>query len=535
MLVGPSITMDTMNRRAAIYARVSLDRDERSASPEQQERLCRSEAERRGWSVVDVFTDRDVSAYAEGVSRPEHDRMLDSLRSGRINAVLVWKVDRLTRQGISGLWGLLDLLRQSDAVLVSVTEPFIDMDSAMGEAFLGFVASQAKQESQNTSARVKRAHAASAAEGRMHSGGSRQFGYTRDGEIIEDEADVVREVSERVLAGDSVRSIAVDLNNRGVRPTGRRRLTAEEKLLPLDERRALDRRTQWRAESLRQMIKSPRIAGLRRHNGTLHEGTWEPILDRERHESVLAALSGSSSVKKTVRRHLLTGLTKCGRCGCNLKTMGFRMKNGRKFERYQCAPQPGSRNCGGLAIAKNSLDDYVVGEVLRFLERAKLKPLEGEDGEEQLARLVAEDEAALRELTRARFVERTLSDDAFQAARVELDDRLVNGKQALAAVRRRKEDRRSALDLNSIEDLRAWWDDVGIEERRELVHTALSEIVIRPAKHRGGNKLDLDRVQLRWNWNLFMAAAERFEEVATDEDRRQAVEDYQLLVARTGP
>src|SRR5207245_1072582 len=137
---------------------------------------------------------------------------------GRIDTVLVWKLDRLTRRGIVGITPLLEALGKAGARLVSVTEN-IDTTTAMGEGILGMLASMAKQESENTGLRVKAAHASSARKGRMHSGGSRQFGYARDGSIVSVEAEIVREVAQRIIAGASLRQMAFDLNARGVRTT----------------------------------------------------------------------------------------------------------------------------------------------------------------------------------------------------------------------------------------------------------------------------------------------------------------------------
>ena len=79
------------------------------------------------------------------------------------------------------------------------------------------LAEQAHEESTNTSLRVRRAHESSAAKGKMHTGGNRQYDYTRGGEVVPEEAEVIRECVRRVLAGESLRRIATDLNDRGVR------------------------------------------------------------------------------------------------------------------------------------------------------------------------------------------------------------------------------------------------------------------------------------------------------------------------------
>ena len=55
--------------------------------------------------------------------------------------------------------------------------------------------------------------------------------------------------------------------------------------------------------------------------------------------------------------HLLAGIIYCLECGGKMKTMGFRMRNGKPFERYQCVKNLGQVNCGKVAITKRSTDE----------------------------------------------------------------------------------------------------------------------------------------------------------------------------------
>src|SRR4051794_16124130 len=126
--------------RAGIYLRVSQDRDGTSASPERQLEDCRAVSQRKGLEVIQIYEDRE-SAFAKSARRPEYKRLLADLEEGRIDTVVFWKLDRLTRQGLTGLHPLLAL----NAKLVSANEE-IDTTSAMGEGIAGLLASMAKQE-----------------------------------------------------------------------------------------------------------------------------------------------------------------------------------------------------------------------------------------------------------------------------------------------------------------------------------------------------------------------------------------------------
>lgn len=84
--------------KAGIYTRLSRDRDGTQTATARQEADCRELAASEGWDVIAVYEDSDLSGSKRGVIRPDYERMLDDVRAGRIDRVLVWKLDRLSRQ-----------------------------------------------------------------------------------------------------------------------------------------------------------------------------------------------------------------------------------------------------------------------------------------------------------------------------------------------------------------------------------------------------------------------------------------------------
>ena len=86
-----------MAQAAAIYARISSDREGLQLGVQRQIEDCEALADRRGWHVAQVYTDDDISAY-KARPRPAYQRLLADLRSGVRDAVIVWNLDRLHRQ-----------------------------------------------------------------------------------------------------------------------------------------------------------------------------------------------------------------------------------------------------------------------------------------------------------------------------------------------------------------------------------------------------------------------------------------------------
>lgn len=491
-----------MTNRMGIYTRISLDRLGESASPERQEADCRNLAEQRGWTISELYADRDTSAFKRGVRRPAYDRLLRDLRDGVIDGVIVWKLDRLTRQGLTGVGPVLELAQSRGVLLASVTES-IDTSTPMGRAMVGVLASVAEQESENTSLRVRAAQASAAKNGRMHSGGSRQYGLTTTGEIVPEEAEVIRECVGRVLAGESLRKIAADLNARGVRTTTAG--TVRKKRGDTDETYVL--KGEWRSVTLGKMLRSPRLAGMRIYGGDVVSGQWTPIITREEHEQLLAALSRPLTQRRDeARSHLLSGagVIRCGLCESPMRRMSFRMRNGKMFDRYQCLDQPGQTQCGRTAITQASTDEFVTGELLRFLSIYKLLPLDGDANEDDLEAQLAEAKSALSDLVRERFVKRTIGAADFDTARSDIDTEISTIESQLTAARQRRAERSLKMPLGDYPALQAWWADASPEERIAAIRQSIAEVKIHKAKQRGGNKFDSDRVKIGWRWDIFL-------------------------------
>jgi site-specific DNA recombinase len=156
--------MQATTTRAAIYCRVSSE--EQAASGlglESQESRCRAFCEAKGFEVAGVYVDAGVSGTVDPEKRPEAARMLRDAREGRLDAVVVLKLDRLARKAEHAL----RVTRELEAAGVgfsSVTEPF-DTTSASGRLFFAMLASFAEFERDMIADRTRAALAAKRARG----------------------------------------------------------------------------------------------------------------------------------------------------------------------------------------------------------------------------------------------------------------------------------------------------------------------------------------------------------------------------------
>src|SRR5713101_4015341 len=233
--------MSLVPQAAAIYCRISDDRAGRSLGVARQEADCRELASRKGWPVAGVYVDNDISAADPRKRRPEYERLLEDVKAGLVDAVIVWDLDRLHRRPIE-LERFFEVADAAGVRFLASVGGDVDLENGNGVLMARIKGAVAAEEVARVRQRVARKHRELAEAGR-DSGGSRPFGFEADRVTVrDDEADVIREVAGRVLAGESMRSLCVELAARGVR-------TAQGK--------------EWRQANLRRVLVSARIAGLR--------------------------------------------------------------------------------------------------------------------------------------------------------------------------------------------------------------------------------------------------------------------------------
>ena len=214
-----------MVRHAAIYARISNDPEGDRLGVNRQVEDCRKEAERRGWPVADLYVDDDKSAWS-GKVRPEYQRMVADIDARKIDAVLFWHPDRLTRIPIE-MEQFTEVCRRNAVEVAWMGGELLPRDSDR-LLLLRILSAVASDSSAKTSKRIKRKNEERAAQGLPTGGGTRPFGYRPDRVTVDPvEAVLVREAVDRVLAGDSVRAIAGDWNARKIATAAGKRWTVE--------------------------------------------------------------------------------------------------------------------------------------------------------------------------------------------------------------------------------------------------------------------------------------------------------------------
>jgi site-specific DNA recombinase len=460
-------------KAAAIYARISSDPEGDRLGVTRQVEDCRAMAERRGWPVADTYIDDDTSAYS-GRVRPEYRRMLADMRSGSVDAVVVWHMDRLHRQPKE----LEEFFETCDAsgvhAMASVTGD-TDLATHDGRFLARILGAVARKESDDKSRRITRKREEMARSGRLVRNSTRPFGYRDDFRTTDPaEAAAIRDAVARVLAGDSIRGIAIDWNERGI-PTVRG--------------------GPWKQQVLRRMLLSARISGQSEYRGEIvATGDWQAIITPAEHARVQATLHATTrATSRTVRRYLLSGgLLRCGVCDSILvarpRDDGVR--------RYVCAKGPGLPGCGRTAIVAEPVEAFIVEAVLYRLDTPELAAaLEGAtppDDAGERANLAA-DRAQLEELATA-YGDRQITFAEYLAARKPIEARIEAGKRALARLTRTE-----AITpyVGNAAALRETFANLPLTRQRAIVASILDRIIVRAAVP-GRNRFDPGRLEPVW-------------------------------------
>jgi len=290
--------------RCAIYTRVSTDQgldqefNSLDAQYEASAAYIKSQAH-AGWTLIKARY--DDGGYSGGsTDRPNLQRLLDDVRAQKIDVIVVYKVDRLTRS-LADFAKLVELFDAHGVSFVSVTQQF-NTTTSMGRLTLNVLLSFAQFEREVTSERIRDKIAASKRKG-LWVGGPLPLGYImKDGKIavVEDEAEQVRLIYRRYLELSGVNSLVRDLKERNIHTKTRPLATGWTRGgIPFER------------GSLFYLLRNRFYIGEVRYKGEILPGEQPPIMDRALFNAVQQKLTDQWTTRTRIRNpndHLLTGL-----------------------------------------------------------------------------------------------------------------------------------------------------------------------------------------------------------------------------------
>jgi site-specific DNA recombinase len=409
--------------RVCLYTRISTDEENQPTSlASQHERLEAFCKVQEDWRIIAHHEDR---ATGTKLDRPGLQAALDLARQGRIDQLLVYRIDRLSRK-VRQLASIAEELDTINVVLRSATEPF-DTGSAAGRMMLQMLGVFAEFEHATIVDRVTSGIERRAREGRWPNGRI-PFGYARNEQkqLIPDErtAPVIRRIFNKYAAGRlGAAAIA-------------RSLVAEQAPAPSRG---------WQPNIVLWVLSNEAYVGRVHWRDQTFPGLHEPLIDQDIFDRAQALLKqrGEDLAMRAASRaeFLLTGLVRCGRC--RRAYVGMSAKgNGGTYHYYACSGRQklGRKSCDGERIPREKLEAAILSQLTSIyrdggLIRDAIEQAAASDDTDRTA--LTEQRASLaKEITRSeRAIDRY--QDAFEAGDLNpahFNERLTTLKARLDAL-----------------------------------------------------------------------------------------------------
>lgn len=382
---------------AVIYARYSSD-NQRDASIDQQVKACRAYAREKGVNVIQVYSDRALTGKTD--KRPSFLQMIKDSAKGTFQFVIVYSLDRFSRNKYDSAIHKHTLKENGVKVISAMEHISDDPTGGLMETILeGF----AQYYSDELSQKINRGLEDNAEKGIVN--GSLPIGYRRgpDGrpQIVEEEAEIVREIFRRVHEGELLIRIAEDLNRRGVKTkTGR----------------------EWNKSSFNSMLSNERYIGVYKYKHFRHENGFPPIIDKQMFYSIQECIATKPNARGSeVRRrktefgtYLLTGKLFCGECGALMTGISGMGRHGDRHFYYACVRKKNERACTKKNAPRDAVELAVTSRLMELLQ------------DDELLEWMA-DQAVSYQLS-------SRDDDEYNTAVAALKDTVLRRKNILAAI-----------------------------------------------------------------------------------------------------
>ena len=333
--------------KAVIYARYSSD-NQREESIEGQLRECKAYAEKNGITILTTYIDRALSAKTD--HRPEFQHMIKDSAKGLFDMVLVWKLDRFSRNRYDSAH-YKATLRKNGAKVVSATETIAE--DSTGILLESLLEGYAEFYSAELGEKVRCGLTENALKGKAN-GGSKAYGYVVDKDrhfqIDPVTAPLVLEVFKSYANGLTVKQIVDSLNERGIKNS---------------------RNGKFTINIVTNMLKNRRYIGEYSFGEIVLPDSVPIIIPQKLYDRVAARMEKNKRAparhKAAEEMYLLTTKLFCGKCGGIMAGESGTSKTMRKYHYYKCGNAKRHKGCDKKAVKKDWIENLVVEQVWQVL------------------------------------------------------------------------------------------------------------------------------------------------------------------------
>ncbi len=329
--------------KVGIYIRVSTEEQAKEGySISAQKQKLKSFCISQDWEVAGLYADEGVSA--KDTNRPELKRMLEDIANNKIDCVLVYRLDRLTRS-VFDLYKLLEVFEKHNCKFKSATEVY-DTTTAMGRMFITIVAALAQWERENMGERIAFGFAEKVRQGK-YALNFRPIGYDLDlvsGKLTinTSESHIIKLIFDLYLKGYGANRICKYLNSKGIKTKAG---------------------NNWNDKPLMQILKNPLYKGYIRWNDTVIPSKHDPIIEPEvfDHVQKIIVSRRTADPRRVSSEYIFSGKLKCNSCGSSL--VGFyttsKLSSGevRKYRQYRCLKKKTGECKGFRNVSERKLEE----------------------------------------------------------------------------------------------------------------------------------------------------------------------------------
>ncbi|EGL82060.1 Resolvase domain containing protein [Caldalkalibacillus thermarum TA2.A1] len=469
--------------KAALYIRVSTEEQAKEgfSITTQKERLT-AFCESQGWEIYDYYIEDGKSA--KDMDRPELQRLLSDVENEKLDIVLVYRLDRLTRS-VRDLYELLQTFEQHNVKFKSATEVY-DTTTAMGRLFITLVAALAQWERENLAERVRVNMEQMVYEGKRP-GAPIPYGYDKDENVIPEEKETLRLLRKLYMDGHGTNTVAKKLNQMG----------------------RLKRGVEWTTFTVYYVLDNPYYAGLirwgsKKKNGKYPSkkkeelvdtitvpGSHEPIFTVEEYEEHKAEMKRRSFKGYNIKNHYwFKGVAKCHKCGSAMTGREKRTKrqDGSVYSvlYYICSRKQSGLTCPMPLIRQELAEKLIMEHIAEIkLDKKEIdkhtveKMIEQDDLKKELDKLNKQ----LEEIKKRRkkwqyaFVEDLITADELRERNTEEEEkeRIIN--ERIEEIRKEMEPVMSSEEIkNLMFTLPEVWEVLDDKEKNELIRTIFKRI-----------------------------------------------------------
>lgn len=340
-------------KKVGIYVRVSTgpQAKEGYSIPEQKERLT-AYCKARDWQIVKIYVDAGYTG--SNIERPGMASLINDVKEGIIDTVLVYKLDRLSRSQKDTLYLIEDLFLPNNVNFVSMQESF-DTSTAFGRAVLSILSAFSQLERELIAERTFMGRKGRAKQGSWHGSGTHPIGYDYiDGELVinEKEAEQVRMVYEYYSSGMTITEIC-------------RRMEGYK-----------TKHGDWHHPgTVANVLDNPLYAGTVHFDDVITPESHNAIVPQELHNTVASMRAGEYKNAKKDSKYMLSGMVYCKNCGARY----FVKKNPNKNMFYCCHSRAKVNklmvkdpDCKNKNWRKDDLENAVYKEIKRLADNPHL-------------------------------------------------------------------------------------------------------------------------------------------------------------------